>query len=229
MNDNKLKYNTKINPNNKENIFNLQLFGSVSNPYTFTIDNNYTINAVIESNLTIANLFFYAKRNIVNYSVIRSIPEENIKSLNSGLIATDMQHMFEGCTELQTIPKLYIDTSQCASMYNMFYLCQSLMLLDISNFNTSSVTDMSGMFYNCSSLAELDISNFDTSGINNMLYMFYNCSNLTTIHGVIDMKSCLRYGGMFLHCDKLKNIKIKNPPGIFSGEGLSEDQYIIVS
>jgi hypothetical protein len=73
-----------------------------------------------------------------------------------------------------------------------------------------------------------------------MSYMFSGCKNLTTIKGVIDMKSCTNYGTiiheiigkdsrMFSGCRKLKGVKIKNPPSGFDGAGLSSSQYTIVS
>ena len=61
--------------------------------------------------------------------------------------------------------------------------------------------------------------------------MFINCSNLTTIKGVIDMKSCKYfYEDMFHNCPKLRDVKIKNPPSKFEVlSGLSKSQYTVVS
>lgn len=88
---------------------------------------------------------------------------------------------------------------------------------------------MRNMFDSCYRLTTLDLSNFDTSNVEDMYSMFYYCSNLTTIKGVIDMKSCTDYSLMFENCPKLKNVKIKNPPSRFNGAGLSSSQYAIVS
>ena len=87
---------------------------------------------------------------------------------------------------------------------------------------------MWGMFYGCYRLTTLDLSNFDTSKVTNMGRMFWACLNLTTIKGVIDMKSCTDYGNMFNMCSKLTGVKIKNPPSGFDGAGLSSSQYTIV-
>ena len=64
-----------------------------------------------------------------------------------------------------------------------------------------------------------------------MRYMFYSCYNLTTIIGVIDMKSCTNYQYMFKGSTKLTGVKLKNVPSDFdaSKAGLSEGQYTIVS
>ena len=88
---------------------------------------------------------------------------------------------------------------------------------------------MCDMFCDCNSITSLDLSNFDTSNVKEMYSMFYYCSNLTTIKGVIDMKSCTDYSLMFENCPKLSGVKIKNPPSGFNGAGLYSSQYTIVS
>lgn len=110
----------------------------------------------------------------------------------------------------------------------MFYGGNSLTKLDLSNFDTSNVTNMRGMFMFCT-ITTLDLSNCDTSNVSDMNNMFAGCPNITTIKGIIDMKSCTNCAGMFNACDKLKGVKIKNPPSGFDGAGLSSSQYTIVS
>lgn len=112
----------------------------------------------------------------------------------------------------------------------MFIGCYNITALDLSNFDASNVTDMWGMFWGCSSLTSLDLSNFDTSNVEDMGYMFSDCISLTTIKGVIDMKSCKQCYDMFNWCDKLKGVKIKNPPPNFADKcGLLKSQYTIIS
>ena len=112
-------------------------------------------------------------------------------------------------------------------MSNMFD-STDLLSLDLSNFYTSNVKDMSWMF-NGGRFYELDLSSFDTSKVEDMCSMFSWCDSLTTIKGVIDMKSCTSYDYMFGGCTKLSGVKIKNPPDNFDGAGLSSFQYTIVS
>ena len=122
-------------------------------------------------------------------------------------------------------------------MKNLFASCQSLTTLDVSKWDTSKVTDMSYMFggayygNGCNSLISLDVSKWDTSKVTDMSGMFYGCNNLTTIIGVIDMKSCTNYQDMFKGSTKLTGVKLKNVPSDFdaSKAGLSEGQYTIVS
>ena len=119
------------------------------------------------------------------------------------------------------------------TMDDMFYDCNKLTTLNVSNWNTSKVTEMNHMFSGCNALTTLDVSNWDTSKVTDMKNMFYYCSNLKTITGVIDMKSCTKYDGMFTGCDNLTGVKIKNPPsGITATSGiggLAAGKYEIVS
>ena len=78
-------------------------------------------------------------------------------------------------TEITSIKKWKIDTSNVTDMNYMFGECYSLTSLDLSSFNTSNVTDMYNMFDGCSALTSLTLSSsffnssavteFDFSGI----------------------------------------------------------------
>ena len=103
---------------------------------------------------------------------------------------TDMAHMFNNCTSLETIPLL----------------------------NTSNVTNMGYMFHNCGNLQT--IPQLDTSKVTNMNRTFSNCASLQTIpqldtSNVTDMSFMLNiYGGMEnlvslpkFNCQKVTNIR----------------------
>ena len=255
MNNDKLKYNIKTNQNNKENILDLQLFSNVSNPYIFSLDSNYNVNATIESNLV--DLSSYAGLNIPNHDTITEIPQANLDYLQSGLCANDMDGMFYGCKQLVNIPKLNIDASQCKNMYymfrdcssltsidlsnlrpsnklknitSMFYKCTKLEFANLSNFNTTSITDLYQIFYYCSSLISVNLTGWDTSNVTRFNRMFIGCENLERIEGIIDMKNCESCYQMFYNCSKLKGVKIKNPPSYLSTSGMIDSsQYEIVS
>lgn len=141
---------------------------------------------------------------------------------------TNMNYMFSG-VDLHSLDLSNFDTSNVTNMEHMFD-ATDLFSLDVSNFNTSNVTNMSFMISNCRYLQLLDLSSFNTSNVENMSFMFVNDYDLDTIKGAIDMKSCTNYEMMFYNCnDKLKDVKIKNPPSGFDGAGLSSSQYTIVS
>ena len=159
---------------------------------------------------------------------------------------TDMGGMFDNCYALTSLDISNWDTSKVTDMSLMFSDCHSLTSLDISNWNTSNVTDMVNMFNRCDKLTTIDISNWDTSKVKYFGLMF-NSPNLTTIKGVIDMKSADKTfwntdnstyvdpnkrdvtQRMFVNCTKLRGVKIKNPPADFETySGLTKDQYTII-
>ena len=185
---------------------------------------------------------------------------------------TDMAFMFNDCNSLTTLDVSKFDTSNVTNMFAMFDNCYALTTLDVSKWDTSKVTDMSLMFANCYKLTNLDVSKWDTSKVTDMSDMFNRCDklttidisnwdtskvkyfgmmfnnpNLTTIKGVIDMKSADKTfwnndrtdillnkrdvnKKMFENCPKLRGVKIKNPPADFETySGLNSSQYTIVS
>ena len=157
---------------------------------------------------------------------------------------TDMRLMFSDCKSLTSLDASKWDTSKVTNMNGMFGECYNLTNLDVSKWNTSNVTNMVQMFNRCDKLTTIDISNWDTSKVKYFGMMFNN-PNLTTIKGVIDMKSADKTfwntdavdlskrdtnQRMFEKCTKLRGVKIKNPPADFETySGLNSSQYTIVS
>ena len=179
------------------------------------------------SNVTDMNGMFYYCR------ALTSLDLSNWDTSN----VTNMSNMFYNCKALTSLDLSNFNTSKVTDMEGMFNACSSLTSLDLSNFNTSNVTDMEGMFGYCYALRSLDLSNWDTSNVTDMRYMFIYCQALEHIKGIIDMKSCTKYGSMFNQCPKLSGVKIKNPPQAYydnktqfeSDIGLTSDKYEIVS
>ena len=103
----------------------------------------------------------------------------------------------------------------------------------ISTLVNKKVTSVNSMFAECESLEEIDISNWDTSSVEDFTRLFDGCKSLKKIKGTIDMKSCIKYSGMFgintsVGCKELRNLKIKNPPNGFFLSGLEKSQYEII-
>ena len=175
----------------------------------------------------------------------KSLTSLDVSKFNTSKV-TDMNGMFMYCYKLSTLDVSKWDTSKVTDMGLMFANCNSLTSLDVSKWDTSNVTYMSGMFDDCTSLTTLDISNWNTSKVKYFGSMFDN-PNLTTIKGVIDMKSADKTfwnnditdimlnkrdtnKKMFGKCNKLRGVKIKNPPADFETySGLNSSQYTIVS
>ena len=132
-----------------------------------------------------------------------------VKNLDTSSV-TNMNNMFQSCTELPNLNLSNFNTSSVTSMRYMFMGCNKLTSLDLSNFNTSSVTDMLGMFKNCNKLTSLDLSNFNTSQITSTNYMFQTCEYLQNIIGVLDVISCTTVTKMFDNCYNLQSFTLKN-------------------
>ena len=126
--------------------------------------------------------------------------------------ATNIPGMFAGCTKLTSVDVSRWNTGSVIDMHELFNSCKKVTSLDLSRWNTSKVTSMWAMFNSCTSLTTVKINNWDTSKVTNMKKMFSYCTNLTTIEGVLDLKSCNDYEDMFLSCNNITSIKVKNLP-----------------
>jgi hypothetical protein len=168
-----------------------------------------------------------------NQTVDSIISKINIKYLS------DKNAFINTFAGLEIITKLNLtvwdfSNLEIKNMKNMFYGCKNLKeLKGIKNLVNSKTVDVNTMFADCSSLEEIDISDWDTSGVEDFSRMFDGCFNLKKITGIIDMKSCKQYAGMFgvnqgTGCKNLKGLKIKNPPNGFFLSGLDKTQYEII-
>ena len=125
---------------------------------------------------------------------------------------TDLSSLFAFDNKLTSLDISKWNTGKVTNMGQMFNFCLKLTSLDLSAWNTSKVTSMWAMFNSCTSLTTVKINNWDTSKVTNMKKMFSDCTNLTTIEGVLDLKSCNDYEDMFLSCNNITSIKVKNLP-----------------
>ena len=116
---------------------------------------------------------------------------------------TNMNYMFNSCSNLTTIPQL--DTSAVTNMSSMFSNCSDL--TTIPQLDTSAVTNMNYMFFNCSNLTT--IPQLDTSAVTNMSNMFNSCSNLTTIQQ-LDTSAVTNMSSMFYYCRAIKDCRLRN-------------------
>lgn len=136
-------------------------------------------------------------------SNLTSIPQLDTSS------STEMSYMFQGCSKLTTIPQL--DTSNVTGMRNMFSLDNNL--ISVPQLDTSNVTDMSNMFAYCFKLTT--IQQLNTSKVTDMNAMFSNCNNLTTIDIThMNITSNTRSSNFAAHCFSLTKLIIRNMDSI---------------
>ena len=168
------------------------------------------------SNVTnMSGMFWYGPRCLsTSTSLLSNLSNWDTSKVN------DMSNMFAKWTLDGTVDLSNLNTSNVTNMGGMFYYCTFLTTLDLSNWDTSNVTNMAGMFQKCESLKTLDISNWDTSNVTNMNGMFFMTEDndvpeygaaLTTIKGVIDMKSCTEYNQMFGVVLTLLGLRLRIP------------------
>ena len=161
-----------------------------------------------------------SKWNTSNVTTMKSMfeycssPSLDVSKWNTSNV-TNMDRMFSD-TEVTELDISKWDTSKVTTMSNMFRHSK-VKNLDLSKWNISKVVNMDFMFSDSyRGITTINIANLDTSNVVNMEGMFNNCYNLTTITGIIDMKSCTNYAKMFDACTNITNVKIKNLPTDFN-------------
>ncbi|MBR2038264.1 MAG: BspA family leucine-rich repeat surface protein [Lachnospiraceae bacterium] len=121
---------------------------------------------------------------------------------------TDMQDMFLGCWNLQTIDLSCFDTSNVCNMSSMFG-STPIQQLDVSMLDTSNVTSMAGMFANCENLQYLDLSNFNTVKVDSMSSMFGNCYVLSYVDlSSFNTENVSDMNGLFYRCYSLEKLDV---------------------
>ena len=119
-----------------------------------------------------------------------------------------MINMFQSCSQLTSIPKITVDTSDVVSMMRMFSNCSMLEKIDLSGLNTSKVKEIDLMFDNCSSLKSVDMSTFNTTSLESHNTPFNYCNNLEVLDlsgsFIIDINHV--YSSIISRCSKLKYI-----------------------
>ena len=129
--------------------------------------------------------------------------------LDSWSNASPTSISFGNKSNIKSITKMQIDTSNITNMIGTFQGCSSLTSLDLSNFNTSNVTNMRQVFSYCSSLTSLDLSSFDTSNVTDMSSMFSQCTHLTSLDlSNWDASKVNSAGSMFWAAYKIKDVYI---------------------
>jgi F-box/LRR-repeat domain protein len=172
--------------------------------------------------------------NFSNKEINNIISKININFIKDKYAFTRTFAKLENVTILDLTPWNMEKGSPVEFLNGLFYGDKSLKsIYGISTLVNKKVTSVNSMFAECESLEEIDISNWDTSSVEDFTRLFDGCKSLKKIKGTIDMKSCIKYSGMFgintsVGCKELRNLKIKNPPNGFFLSGLEKSQYEII-
>lgn len=82
----------------------------------------------------------------------------NIFHLETWSNAAPTSILINNKSNIKSLNKMQIDTSNITDMSNLFNGCSSLTTLDLSKWNFSNVTNMQNMFFGCSSLKDVYIT-----------------------------------------------------------------------
>ena len=94
-----------------------------------------------------------------------------------------LAYLFVGLSNLKEIHNLdYLHTENVYDMQYMFDGCSNLESINVSSFNTEKVKNMNGMFKGCASLKTLNLYNFSIASLRSCANMFNGCSELVTIY-----------------------------------------------
>ena len=117
----------------------------------------------------------------VQHIGIEALEGTAIKAFTVPSSVTNMQAVFQDCTNLTELDVSNWDTSKVT---NMSYFLggeedKKIRKLDVSKWDTGKVTNMSHMFALCSKLSHIYASSkWNTSNVTSSAYMFYNCTSL---------------------------------------------------
>lgn len=124
---------------------------------------------------------------------------------------TNLDSLFMGCENLESVDLANLETSKVTNMYGMFWDCKNLKQVDFSNFNTKNVTCMTAMFLGCNSLTEIDLSVFDTSKVTDMSWLFTYCDNLVNVNVQgFDTVNTEYINNIFSGCTSLKQLDLSS-------------------
>ena len=82
----------------------------------------------------------------------------NIFHLENWSDAAPTSITFNNKSNIKSLNKIQLDTSNITDMSNLFNGCSSLTTLDLSKLNISNVTNMQNMFFGCSSLKDVYVT-----------------------------------------------------------------------
>lgn len=148
----------------------------------------------------------YAPRYVTFRGYTGTELNEEIANLDTSNI-TNMELMFQNCSQLQTLDLSNFNVSKASSFGNMFYGCTSLTSLILPR-AFPNVMSFNYTFYNCSKLTSIDMKSVEF--INNVSNMFYGCTLLETIDmSNTEITKSIDMQRMFQNCKALKLLDIR--------------------
>ena len=188
------------------------------NPSRIGLDEqNYTIDEIGPSNTT---------RRLREVAITDGVivPEETktiqIK-INFNYPLTNLDFMFEGCSNLVKINLAYLNSPNITSMIYTFTNCISLETVDFTSFTSSYIENMDFLFSGCTSLVNIKgFENLNTSSVQKTAGMFLECKNLISVNlSAFYFENITEPNGMFIDNPSLEIVdfgNITDITGLFS-------------
>ena len=153
-------------------------------------------------------------KNNTNYDGLFSYytgTELDVSKLDTSNV-TNMQSMFNGCTNLTSLDVSNFNTNKVQDMSWMFNRCEKLTELDISSFNLNNIGDMNNMFNSCTNLSTITLTSYRPWNAENVSYLFSGCSSLTQINNINSwmLETVTDFSNMFSGCSSLESLNLSS-------------------
>lgn len=157
---------TSTSPNNH------LIYGTLTDPTqapAFTFNNNAS--QKVTAHVDPLNNTFY-------------IDESDMSNVTTPM--TTLYNMLRANTNITSIKKFNIDTSNVTNMYGMFYGCTNIQYINLSDLDTYNVTTIYDLFRNCSALKTINLSDWDLSNVTNHSNTFTGINDLTSVYITVE-------------------------------------------
>ena len=178
---NKSKSKNKINNKKKNEIYMLlKIEKEDINKNIYFLDNSTNHNNLKE--LKESNVDLFINNIKCKFKKYFNFEKEGIYyiKLKFKVSIKDCSYMFYKSNIIKNIDLSCFDSKNVTNMRYMCCDCNNLEYIDLSGFNTEKVTDMSLMFYECHNLLSIDLSSFEIKDTD-IHWMFLNCNSLKTV------------------------------------------------
>ena len=176
--------------------------GKVSNPYNLEIKDDYNSYAEIKKSYNydgvygpipdengFVNLDYYARDYIADYANVTSIPEENQKYLDSGILPISMNNSFSGLTMCTEIDLSKLNVSHCKKMNYLFYKSDSkdievpsMNIIGIEDWNTISLENIDNLLSGTKSTNELNLSKWNVTNVISLINCFDDTEDIPSLN-----------------------------------------------
>ncbi len=133
-------------------------------------------------------------------------------SNGDGAALTNLQSVWNGCTNLMDLDLTDFYTPNVATLYYAFTGCVRLQELDLSHWDVKKVVSLYGAFDHCTHLKTLNLSGWETNALTTLRGAFTSCLRLKQIIGIeqLNVTKVTTLQSTFEDCYSLDELPIQN-------------------